>query len=293
MGAWGTAIFSDDVACDVRDVYRELLVEGHSANEATNRLLKEFAHEIKDYDDGPIFWLALAKLQSDYGRLEDRVKAKALNLIDSGVAAKRWTQRAVDPRTGRRRKNVLAKLRQQLCSGQPAPKKIRQRSALLPEKPAKPVTYPFAPKSTAMLEPGQYWSIPLDNGRFACGRVLQLQIENGKRDSRSFLAGLMDWWGRKPPTADRITGRGVVEQGSADVKTIQATGGQVLGFRDLSLDRIEPRLFRDAEFATRVQRGFDYVRAFDRNKDSSLPVIAGWGYLVIKILAEKRFGAQH
>jgi hypothetical protein len=293
MGASGTAIFSDDLACDVRAAYRDLLAQGHSGKHATKRLLDEFAQEIRDYDDGPVFWLALAKLQWEQGRLEERVKAKALKLIDSGVAVKRWTQRAVDSRDGKRRRHVLAKLRQQLCSPQPAPKKLRSPSVFLQEPVAKPIKYPLVPKSTALLEPGQFWSIPLDSGRFACGRVIQLQIENGKRDRRSFLAGLMDWWGRKPPTADRIAGCRIVEQGRADIKTIQATGGQVLGFRDLSLDQIEPGLFRDAEFATWVQRGLNYERPFDRKKDAALPVLSGWGYLVIKILAEKRYGAHH
>jgi hypothetical protein len=156
-----------------------------------------------------------------------------------------------------------------------------------------PVEYPFVPKSTAGLEPGQFWSIPLDHGRFACGRVIQLRIEDGKRDSRAFLAGLMDWWGRKPPTAERIGGRGVVEQGGADIKTIVATGGQVLGFRELSLDQIEPSLFRNAETATQVQRGYDYLRPFDKKKDANLPVFSGWGYLFIKEIAEHRFGGRH
>jgi hypothetical protein len=40
----------------------------------------------------------LAKLQWEYGQLDDRVKARALKLIDSGVALKRWTQRTLDAR---------------------------------------------------------------------------------------------------------------------------------------------------------------------------------------------------
>jgi hypothetical protein len=292
MGAWGTAIFSDDLACDVRDAYRGLLAEGHSRQQATKRLIDQFAQAIKDYDDGPIFWLALAKLQWEYGRLDERVKANALKLIDTGVALKRWTERAVDARDGNRRQRVLAKLRDQLCSPQPAPKQIRNTSGLLSGTVAKAAEYPFVPKSTAGLEPGQFWSIPLDNGRIACGRVIQLRMEDGKRDSRAFLAGLMDWWGLKPPTSERIAGRGVVTQGGADIKTIVATGGQVLGFRDLSLDHIEPTLFRDAWNATCVQRGYDYMRPFDRRMDASLPVYSGWGYLVIKRIAEDRFGGR-
>src|SRR5262245_43568503 len=114
MGASGAAIFSDDLACDVRATYRDLLADGYSAKEATKRLLDEFEQEFKDYDDGPVLWLALANLQWHYGRLDERVKRKALKLIDSGEALKRWIQRAVYPRDSKRRQHVLAKLRQQL-----------------------------------------------------------------------------------------------------------------------------------------------------------------------------------
>src|SRR5262249_32527133 len=162
-------------------------------------------------DDGPVFWLALANLQWQFGRLDESVKAKALELIDSGEALKRWAHRPVNPRDRKCRLGILAKLRQKLSSHQPAPKKIRHLHLLREEVVAKPMNYPFVPKSTATLEPGQFWSIPLDNGRFACGRVIQLRIENGMRDSRLFLAGLMDWWGRKPPTAERIAGCGVID----------------------------------------------------------------------------------
>ena len=257
MGAWGIAIFSDDLASEVRDAYRDLLCEGHSGQQATKQLINQFAQEIEDSDDGPTFTRIIAKLQWDHGRLEKGVKARALKLIDCGVAHKRWTQHAVDARDGKRRRVILTKLREQLCSPQPAPKKVRKLSALVEETVAKSVEYPFIAKSTATLEPGQFWSIPLGDGRFACGRVIQLRLEDGKRDSRTFLAGLMDWWGRKPPTAERIAGCGVVEQGGASIKTITATGGKILGFRDLSLDSIVPSLFRDAWAASWVQRGFD------------------------------------
>ena len=68
------------------------------------------------------------------------------------------------------------------------------------------------------------------------------------------------------------------------------SGGQILGFRDLAIDGIEPSLFRDAWSATCVQRGFDLLRPFDRKKDAELPVFSTWGFGVIKILAEKHLG---
>src|SRR3954467_14200909 len=106
--------------------------------------------------------------------------------------------------------------------------------------------YPFVPKSTTHLKAGHFWSIPLQNRGFACGRVIQLRIQNDKRDSRVFLGGLMDWFGESPPTAEAIAGCGVIAQGSLHVKAIRENAGQVLGFRDLSLEDIEPGLFRDA-----------------------------------------------
>src|SRR5689334_1475440 len=108
-----------------------------------------------------------------------------------------------------------------------------------------PTKYPFVPKSTASLEPGQFWSIPLQSGRFACGRVLQLKEIRGRRDSRIFLAGLLDWVGSEPPTSDSISRRRAVEQGEVHVKTIHENGGQILGCRPLLEDDIEPGFFLD------------------------------------------------
>src|SRR5258705_838794 len=38
-------------------------------------------------------------------------------------------------------------------------------------------TYPLIPKTTAHLRPGQFWSIPMADGRFGCGRVLRVDTD--------------------------------------------------------------------------------------------------------------------
>ena len=149
--------------------------------------------------------------------------------------------------------------------------------------------YPFIPHSTAYLVPGHFWSIPLAGGGFGCGRVIQLRRESGKRDSRIFLAGLMDWAGESPPTAGGLAGRGVLAQGGVHVKTISENQGEVCGYRDLALDGIEPALFRDADVATSVQRGFEVIRPFDSERDAELPVFPAWGYGVIRRRADRHF----
>jgi len=76
MGTWGTAIFSDDTASDVRDEFRDLIGEGLSTEQATDKLLREYAPSLDDPDDGPPFWLGLAVTQWKCGRLLERVKEK-------------------------------------------------------------------------------------------------------------------------------------------------------------------------------------------------------------------------
>ena len=154
------------------------------------------------------------------------------------------------------------------------------------------VRYPFVPKSTAFLEPGQFWGIPLKRGRYACGRVLQLCVEDGKRAPRTFLAGLMDWTGRVPPTSEMIAGRDVLDQGQAHILTITENGRDILGCRPLELDGIELGLFLDESPGPRchLRRGFDILGLASRRQQAELEVFLTWGYAVIKELTEEHFG---
>ena len=65
MGAWGTALFSDDTACDVRDSYLDLVGNGPTGPEATKTLLREWSASLSDPDESPVFWLALAATQGN------------------------------------------------------------------------------------------------------------------------------------------------------------------------------------------------------------------------------------
>lgn len=90
-GVWGTAIFSNDDAADLRDDYRRMIGEGLSGSEATDRLLRRWVPSPgKDPDLAAVFWLALAVTQWKCGRLEERVKTQALRVIDDGTALRAW-----------------------------------------------------------------------------------------------------------------------------------------------------------------------------------------------------------
>lgn len=151
------------------------------------------------------------------------------------------------------------------------------------------VRYPFVPKSTAYLAPGQFWSIPLSIGRFACGRVLQLDNTGGSR--RTFIAGLLDWCDESPPTSEAIAGARLLAHGEVHVKTVVENGGEILGLRPLEIDELDVPLTLDESPGPpcRLRQGFDVLGTATLKQQRELKVFSTWGYSFIKILAEKRY----
>jgi hypothetical protein len=158
------------------------------------------------------------------------------------------------------------------------------------------VAYPFEPRSNAHLEAGQFWGIPLSDGRFACGRVLAVPRSPDPAypvNARTFLAGLLDWVGDAPPTSASIAGATSRAQGFVHIKAIRENGGVVLGTRPLELDGIEPGqwLSHPIDRVTWVYAGATPIRPAGLD-DAGLPVIEGWGFKLIERLAEGAFVGQ-
>jgi hypothetical protein len=150
-------------------------------------------------------------------------------------------------------------------------------------------TFPFRPKSTASLRPGQYWAVPFGSGLFACGRVLQLGGDHIAVQSRAFFGGLHRWAGRTPPTAETIAGAGFVRFGVMHIRAITETGGQVLGERSLESDGIALPTLLSAQggAGTKILRGADTSRNAREEEWGTLPVLSVWGYGFITRLAER------
>ena len=99
--------------------------------------------------------------------------------------------------------------------------------------------YPFVPRSNVHLEPGQFWSVPLPDGRFGCGRVLAIDRSGAYGARTLFTGALHDWVGTDVPTSAAIAGSPVIAIGRAHVRVIADGGGEVLGLRPLGGDGIE------------------------------------------------------
>ena len=153
MSAWGPEIFSDDTACDIRDEYRELLEDQVPDDEASWRVVEAYRH--LDEDEEHVAWLALAATQSRLGRLDPQVKARALDMIDTGRGLRPWHE--ADGKASDKRNAELLKLRTQLTGPQP-PRKIVRR-------PWRHITD---------LQPGDVLSFTASGGQVALLRVTRI-----------------------------------------------------------------------------------------------------------------------
>jgi hypothetical protein len=137
VGAWGTAIFADDLACDVRDGFRDLIGDGESAEEATSDLLAVYGNLLDEPGEGSVFWIALALSQSRLGRLLDEVRDQAVGVIDRCGDLAQW-----DGASRSKRRQALVRARAELVGVQRAPVTVRRRvRSSTPFEPGDVVVY--------------------------------------------------------------------------------------------------------------------------------------------------------
>jgi hypothetical protein len=140
------------------------------------------------------------------------------------------------------------------------------------------------------LRPGQYWAVPLPNGRFACGRVIQIGAGAIPTPSRAFFGGLQEWLGMEPPTGESIAGSKIIEWGVMHIRAITETGGEILGERALDRDGIVPpqQLSSWGGPGTQLLRGAEPVGIASAEQWGKLPALGYWGTDFIEQLAIQR-----
>ncbi|MDH5507365.1 MAG: Imm26 family immunity protein [Anaerolineae bacterium] len=158
MGTWGVGIFEDDMACDIRDQYTDLIESGVEEPEASRQVIQAWENELSDQDIYPVFWLALAAVQLELQRLDDHVKTQAIDIIENDRHLALWQEQ---PQLLPSRKAVLSKLKDDLEKYKhKPPKQIKKR------KSKKPVV-------------GDILEIPLSDGRKAFCQFLHFDKLRG------------------------------------------------------------------------------------------------------------------
>ena len=176
MGTWGTGLYSDDIACDVRDDYKDILGDGIPEPEATKRLMEQWESELSDPDTASVFWLTLADVQWNLGRLQENVKLEAQSVIEKGSDVTRWLP---DKKLVIKRKGVLERLSQKLETPLSAEKKVKKR---------------FTDSTDWNL--GDVYSLRLKSGKLALLHVIGFHQDRGGRGP---VCEVLEWIGEIVP----------------------------------------------------------------------------------------------
>jgi len=193
MGTWSTALFGDDIACDVRENYIYYLRSGMSNAAATRQILADYDDELSDEMESVVVWCALAVTQWDLGRPQRQTQKKAVQLIRRGGDIPRWEDEGDMQQVGSR-KRVLASIRRKLEKAAPPKKTLRP----LPER--------ILPPKRKTIE--HHWKIgQVVAYKRECGEFVLLLTEASYDDEFHGQVPyfvVLDWRGKRIPNAERI-----------------------------------------------------------------------------------------
>lgn len=159
MGAWGTGVLSDDTTRDIYDAYLDLFNRGSSPTAIRQKLSEQFAEIMRDKDEGPLFWIAIAKAQWDCGQLEPIALSNVRQIVSEELGLDLWAD-AGEPLL-QRRKTVLRQFLARIETPNPRPRKPRK-----------------AIKRKPVFNPGDCLAIRLQDGDWGATLVLE-----GERES--------------------------------------------------------------------------------------------------------------
>lgn len=132
MGAWNASINGNDTAQDLKKEYQAAFFY----NDVETALAKIDAYIRQDgYDESNEaewcdYYYSLADFMWKHGILTDKVKIRAVEMIDSGFGLDLWEESGA--KTLGKRQSVLAEFREKLLSPQPPKKKISIKLYLNP-----------------------------------------------------------------------------------------------------------------------------------------------------------------
>lgn len=154
MGTWGTKLYENDLALDIRAEYEEGVATKKNNKTITQQILSNYKNELQDCDEAPIIWFTLADCQWRTGKLQKLIKETAIGYIDSKIDLQKWN----DEKQRKEREIELAKLKAQLLS--PYPEKMHNKNR----------------KLYSGINDGDIFCYQLSNNRYPyCGKYIAMQ----------------------------------------------------------------------------------------------------------------------
>lgn len=127
MGAWGTAISSNDTYADIYSEFFDMYNDGIDVAEISKKLIGDNQETIYDTDDSNNFWFALAKAQWECKQLDKEIFDRVKKIIKTGADLEVWRQLEADEKNIKKRKTVLDKFLTDLQSERPKAKSRKKK----------------------------------------------------------------------------------------------------------------------------------------------------------------------
>lgn len=156
MGAWGTAISSNDTYADIYGKFFDLYNDGLDVSEISKNLIAYNQETINDTDDSNNFWFALAKAQWECKQLDKDIFDQVKKVIETGADLGVWRQLDADEKDIKKRKVVLDKFLTDLQTERPKAKSRKNKIICQP-----------------VFEKGDCLTFKLENGNYGGAVVLE------------------------------------------------------------------------------------------------------------------------
>lgn len=127
MGAWGTAISSNDTYADIYNEFFDLYNDGIDVAEISKKLIADNQETINDKDDCNNFWFALAKAQWECKQLDKDIFDQVKRVVETGADLEVWRHLDADEKDIKTRKVVLDKFLADIQTERPKAKSRKKK----------------------------------------------------------------------------------------------------------------------------------------------------------------------
>lgn len=156
MGAWGTAISSNDTYADIYSAFFDLYNDGLDVAEISKKLIADNQETINDTDDCNNFWFAVAKAQWECKQLDKDIFDRVKKAVETGADLEVWRQLDASEKDIKKRKVVLDKFLADLKTERP---KAKSRKKKIIRQP--------------VFEKGDCLTFKLENGNYGGAVILE------------------------------------------------------------------------------------------------------------------------
>lgn len=162
MGAWGTAIKSNDTSADIYEDFFELYNDDAEPKDIYEKLISENQELINDPDDANNFWFVLALCMWETKSLSNELFTKIESIVTSGKDLEIWKNLDADKAEIKKRATALDKFLIKISVEKPKPK-LRKK---------KKIEEPIFKKGTCL-------TFKLSNGNYGGAVVLDSDTSTG------------------------------------------------------------------------------------------------------------------